>query len=88
MASKRKQTKRRKSTVERKYEVKAEIANFTLAKAKSALTLQIYRRKEKLGELQVGRGSIRWWSAHSPTEHRIPWARFARMMDERAYKKK
>ena len=88
MAAKKKRTKRRKAAVERKYEVHAEIENFTLAKAKSALKLQIYSRKEKLGELQIGRGSIRWWSAHSPTEHRIPWARFARMMDERAYKKK
>jgi hypothetical protein len=52
-----KKPKRRIKSLARTYEVKAEIANATLAKAKSALTLQIYRRQEKLGELQIGRGS-------------------------------
>jgi hypothetical protein len=88
MAAKKKRTKRRKATVERKYEVRTEIANFTLAKAKSALTLQIYRRKEKFGTLEIGRGSLRWWAANSPTEHRLTWARFARLMDELAHRKK
>jgi hypothetical protein len=63
MTSKKEITKRRKKTVERKFEVHAEIENFTLAKGKSALKLQIYSRNEKRGELQIGRGSIRWWSA-------------------------
>jgi hypothetical protein len=62
--------------------VKAELGNFTLARAKSALTLQIYARKEKLGELQVGRGSLYWWSAHKQKTRRVSWARFAEMMDE------
>ena len=88
MAAKKKRTKRRKSTVERMFEVHAEIENFTLAKAKSALKLQIYNREGKLGELQIGRGSLRWWSAHSATEHRVGWARFAQLVDERAYRKK
>jgi hypothetical protein len=88
MAAKKKRTKRRKATAKRKYEVRTEIANFTLAKAKSALTLQIYRRNEKFGTLEIGRGSLRWWAANSPTEHRLGWARFAQLMDERAYRKK
>jgi hypothetical protein len=87
MASKRKPSKRRKTSVERKFEVRAEVANFTLAKAKSALRLQIYSRDEKFGELEIGRGSLRWWSARSPTEHRIPWARFAQIMDDLAHRK-
>lgn len=86
MAAKKKRTKRQKVTAERKYEVRTEIANFTLAKAKSALTLQIYRRNEKFGTLEIGRGSLRWWPANRPTEHRVGWARFAKMMDERAYR--
>jgi len=47
--------KRRSKSLARAYEVKAEISNATLAKAKSALTLQIYRKNLKLGELQIGR---------------------------------
>ncbi|MBP9591492.1 MAG: hypothetical protein KBE42_05455 [Steroidobacteraceae bacterium] len=88
MASKKKRRKRRKVSVARKFEVKAKVANFTLAKAKSALRLQIYHRKKKFGEMEIGRGSLRWWSAHSPTEHRVTWTRFARMMDDRAYREK
>jgi hypothetical protein len=88
MAATKKRSKRRKATAERKNEVKTEIANFTLAKAKSALTLQIYSRKEKFGQLEIGRGSLRWWSARSPTEHRLTWARFAAMMDELAHRNK
>lgn len=88
MASRKKRSKRRRISVERKFEVRAEVANFTLAKAKSALRLEIYSRQEKFGELEIGRGSLRWWSARSPTEHRIPWARFAQMMDELAHGRK
>jgi len=88
MAVKKKRSKPRKVSVERNFEVRAEVANFTLAKAKSALRLQIYSRKEKFGELEIGRGSLRWWSARSPTERRITWARFAQIMDDVAHAKK
>jgi len=88
MAAKKKKARRKAPSLERKYEVKAEIENFTLVKAKSALKLEIYRRKEKLGELQVGRGSLYWWGAHRQKEKRVSWGRFAQMMDELAYGKK
>ena len=39
----------------RQHEVRAALSNFTLAKAKSALTLQIYTDGEKVVELQIGR---------------------------------
>lgn len=80
--NKKKPRRRGASPAERNFEVRAEVANFTLAKAKSALRLQIYSRDEKFGEIEIGRGSLRWWSARSPTEHRIPWARFAKLMDD------
>ncbi|MGB7904891.1 MAG: hypothetical protein WCF43_09370 [Steroidobacteraceae bacterium] len=87
MAAKKK-ARRRPASPERKYEVKAEIENFTLVKAKSALKLEIYCREEKLGELQVGRGSLYWWGAHRQKEKRVSWGRFAQMMDELAYGRK
>jgi hypothetical protein len=77
--------KRRVQSLTRTYEVKAEIANATLAKAKSALTLEIYRRQEKLGELQIGRGSLFWAGARRQSAKRIHWGRFAEMMDRLAY---
>jgi hypothetical protein len=67
------------------YEVKAEISNATLAKAKSALTLQIYRKDVKLGELQIGRGSLFWAGARRQSAKRVHWGRFAEMMDRLAY---
>lgn len=82
-----KNRKRVAKSLARTYEVKAEISNATLAKAKSALTLQIYRRDLKLGELQIGRGSLFWSGARRQSAKRIHWGRFAEMMDRLAYGK-
>ena len=84
MATRRKR-KRRSGSLERKYEVRGELTNFTLAKAKSALTLEIYRREEKLGELKIGRGSFYWMGAHRQREKRLSWGRVAEMLNELAY---
>jgi hypothetical protein len=81
----KKKLNRRVKSLARTYEVKAEIANATLAKAKSALTLQIYRRHIKLGEIQIGRGSLFWAGARRQSAKRIHWGRFAEMMDRLAY---
>jgi hypothetical protein len=82
-----KKPKRKVKAPMRTYEVKTEIHNATLAKAKSALTLQIYRRDEKLGEIQIGRGSLFWAGARRQSAKRIHWGRFAEMMDRLAYGK-
>jgi hypothetical protein len=82
-----KKLKRRVKPPARTYEVKAEISNATLAKAKSALTLQIYRKQVKLGEIQIGRGSLFWSGARRQSAKRIHWGRFAEMMDRLAYGK-
>ena len=78
----------RKKIANKKYKVRAELDNFQLAKAKSALRLQIYRRDEKVGELEIGRGSLYWWGAQRQKERRITWDQFTDMMDELAYGKK
>jgi hypothetical protein len=81
----RKKSKRKSRSVERKFEVKAEVANFTLAKAKSALKLEIYSRREKLGQLEIGRGSLYWTGAHRQIEKRLNWGKVAQMLDDLAY---
>ena len=43
-----------------KHVVKAELANFELVKAGSSLRLEIFSNEEKIGELEVGRGSLYW----------------------------
>ncbi len=77
-----------KKKVERKHEVRAELWNVELVKAKSSLRLEIFASKEKLGELEVGRGAIYWFGANRQKSKRIDWTRFAEMMDELAYGKR
>jgi hypothetical protein len=74
-----------KKRVSRRHEVKAELSNFSLAKAKSALTLQVYAEGEKVGELQIGRGSLYWWGRNKQIHKRVSWSRFTKMMNELAY---
>jgi hypothetical protein len=85
MAATRKSRRTRKTRVTRKHEVKADLANFELAKARSSLTLQIYANKEKIGTLEVGRGSLYWQGGKRQRSERLDWSRFADMMDELAY---
>jgi hypothetical protein len=69
----------------RKHEVKAELSNFHLAKARSALTLRIVARGVKVGELLVGRGSLYWRGRHRQHSKRLNWSRFTKMMNDLAY---
>ena len=85
MAAVRKAKRKRTMRVTRKHEVKADLANFELAKARSSLTLQIYANKEKIGTLEVGRGSLYWQGGKRQRSERLDWSRFADMMDELAY---
>ena len=78
----------RRNVVARKHEVKADLANFELAKARSSLTLQIYANKEKIGALEIGRGSLYWQGRKKQRSKRLDWSRFAEMMDELAHGKK
>jgi hypothetical protein len=73
---------------QRKHKVIAELTNVELVKAGSALKLEVFASREKLGELEVGRGSIYWRGASRQTRKRIDWSRFAEMMDELAYGKR
>ena len=77
MASKEKGT--------RKHEVRAHMSNVGLVRAKSSLQLEIFASGKKLGEIEVGRGSIYWWGANRQRSKRIDWTRFAEMMDQLAY---
>ena len=56
-----------------------------MAKARSSLNLQIYADREKIGELEIGRGSLYWYGRHKQKSKRIDWSKFAQMMDRLAY---
>lgn len=75
----------RKHTTTRKHEVKADLANFELARARSSLNLDIYADAEKIGQLEIGRGSLYWHGRNRHKSKRIDWSKFAEMMDDLAY---
>jgi hypothetical protein len=71
----------------RKHEVKAQLTNVELVKAGSALTLEVFANREKLGMLEVGRGAMYWYGAGRQKSKRIDWSKFADMMNQLAYGK-
>ena len=77
----------RKRTNPWRHVVKAQLANFELVKAGSSLRLQIFSNDEKIGQLEVGRGSLYWYGRNRKSRERVDWSRFADMMDELAYGK-
>ena len=65
----------------RKHEVRALLTVPNLAKAGSSLNLELYDRDEKIGELVIGRGSLFWYGRKRQSSKRIPWSRFADLME-------
>lgn len=74
-----KKTRKRKSV--RKHEVRATLTVQELTRAGTSLDLEIYAGGEKLGTLQVGRGSLKWWGRKWVHGKRLSWSRFADHMD-------
>ena len=72
----------------KKHSVKANLHVLGLTRAGSSLDLAIYADKEKIGTMIIGSGSLLWYGGKRHIRKRIPWSRFAAMMDELAYGKK
>jgi hypothetical protein len=77
--------KRRTVGPARVHSVSAFLSVEKLAKAGSALRLEVFGRDGKLGELEIGRGSLFWTGRNRHKSKRIQWSAFAAMMDELAY---
>jgi len=69
----------------RKHVVRATLNVMELSKAGTSLDLEIYAAGEKIGTLQIGRGSLSWWGGKRKTAKRLSWSRFAQHMDQMAY---
>ena len=67
------------------HQVRAALSNVSLVRARSSLDLTLYARNEKIGQLEIGRGSLYWSGKRRHRSKRISWTRFAEMMDELAY---
>ena len=68
-----------------KHTVKATLEVPGLAKAGSSLTLRLFAKGEKLGEITLGRGSLYWYGRSRQRRKRVSWSKFAGMMNELAY---
>jgi len=77
--------KRKKRHIERRFKVHATLGNLELTRTGSALKLVIESKGVKLGELEIGRGSLFWWGAHRAKRKRLRWSRFADMLNHLAY---
>ncbi|HZR83532.1 MAG TPA: hypothetical protein VFD92_20730 [Candidatus Binatia bacterium] len=70
----------------RRHEVRAQLSVLELTKTGTSLDLEIFASGEKIGTLQIGRGSLRWRGGKGQLSKRINWSRFAQHMDELAYR--
>ena len=52
-----------------------------LARAGNSLHLELTARGQKLGAMEIGRGSLYWTGRNRRTRKRISWSKFADMMD-------
>jgi hypothetical protein len=77
-----------KKKVIKKHSVKANMHVVELTRAGTSLDLEIYADKEKIGTLIIGQGSLSWRGGKRRNCERIPWSRFAAMMDGLAYGEK
>ncbi len=83
MAKAKAKSKAKKSA--KKHSVVADLTVHQLSKATTSLRLQISDGTTKLGEVEIGQGSIIWWGHRRRTRKRISWTKFAQIMDEHAY---
>ena len=78
-------TRKRSKRSSRTHSVAAQLRVHELSKAGTSLDLEIYKLGRKIGTLTVGRGSLFWRGGKRQIEKRVPWGRFAAMMDDLAY---
>ncbi len=71
----------------KKHVVMATLNNVELAKARSALSLDLYADGKKIGNLEVGQGSFFWTGARRKKSKPIDWTKFAAKMNDWAYEK-
>ncbi len=56
-----------------------------ITRAGSALSLRIYAKKAKIGEMLIGHGRLFWYGARRQRRQHISWTHFSKMMDQLAY---
>lgn len=57
-----------------------------LTKAGSSIEFEIFAKKEKIGTITVGQGSLTWRGGKKQHSKRFSWSKFAELMDEHSYR--
>lgn len=76
---------RHRPVLEKKHEVRAKFSVPHLTKTGTSLLLEVYAEQEKIGELEIGRGSLYWRGGKRKSAKRVDWSRFAELMDDLTY---
>lgn len=66
----------------RRHTVKAAVDNIDLTKAGSSIRLEIHAAGDKIGTVEIGFGSLRWYGRFKQKPKRIPWSKLADWMEE------
>jgi hypothetical protein len=61
--------------------VKAAVDNIDLTKAGSSIRLEIHAAGEKIGTVEIGFGSLRWYGRFKKQPTKIPWSKLADWME-------
>jgi hypothetical protein len=70
---------------ERKHRIKVLLQVEELPKAGSALYFEIYASKERIGRVEIGRGSFTWYGKNRENGRRISWGKFAELLNGHCY---
>jgi hypothetical protein len=68
--------------VNQRYKVNMAFQAWDLAKAGSALTIEVRERTELLGTIEIGQGSFRWKTARRKSGKVIRWGKLAERLDQ------
>jgi hypothetical protein len=70
----------------RKHSVSCTVSIPELTKSGTSISFELHAEGEKIGTIVLGRGSITWYGGKRRTGTRIPWSRFAEVMNRHCYK--
>ncbi len=79
--------KPRKTRPRQKHQVDVTMRSRDITRAGTSLDLEVFAAGERLGDMSIGAGSITWHGKNRRSSKRIPWSKFATMMDKLAYGK-
>jgi len=71
--------RRKKAT--RRHKVEAAVHNIDLTKTGTSISLEVTASGERLGRVEIGRGSLRWYGKYKHIPKLIPWSRLADWME-------